>query len=171
MTKKGMYLLDTNIFIDAHQRYYAFDISPSFWESLGKLAKDKKIVSIDRVKEEILRGDKEDELCKWARGNFSDWFMSTDDPKVFKAYADIIQWVQSQEQFRDHAKAEFARIADSWLVAYALAYNHTVVTHEVYNKDAKNRVLIPNVCVAFGVPYINTFDMLRNLNTKIAIFS
>lgn len=28
------FLVDTNIFVDAHRRYYGFDIVPSFWEFL-----------------------------------------------------------------------------------------------------------------------------------------
>lgn len=25
------YILDANVFIEAHRRYYSFDIAPSFW--------------------------------------------------------------------------------------------------------------------------------------------
>ena len=29
-----MYLLDTNVFIEAKNRYYSFDLAPGFWEWL-----------------------------------------------------------------------------------------------------------------------------------------
>lgn len=72
-----------------------------------------------------------------------------------------------QEQFFDYAKVQFADVADSWLVAYAKAYNCIVVTLEEYSKDKRNRILIPNVCKAFGIPYVNTFEMLRQLNASL----
>ena len=30
-----MYLIDSNVFIEAKNRYYAFDIAPGFWESVS----------------------------------------------------------------------------------------------------------------------------------------
>lgn len=167
MTKDSKYLLDTNIFIEAYKRYYAFDIAPSFWESLKNAANKEKVISIDRVKLELLNGNKDDELSKWVDLEISDCFMSTEDSAVFESYSKIIQWVQEQKQYFDYAKREFANVADSWIVAYALAYGFTIVTHEHYSKDVKNRVLIPNVCKYFNIPFTDTFEMLRNLNIKI----
>lgn len=168
MSMSGKYLLDANVFIEAHKRYYAFDIAPSFWQTLNHLAEDNKVISIDRVKKELEKVN--DELFAWITTNFANWFMSTNDENVFKSYAEIMKWAQDQDQYYDYAKAEFADTADSWLIAYAHAYNHTIVTHEVYKPDSKKRILIPNVCLAFNIPYTNTFDMLRDLKTKINIF-
>lgn len=53
-------------------------------------------------------------------------------------------------------------MADGWIVAYALAKGCTVVTHEAYAPDAKNRVKIPNVCMAFHVSYTKMLEMLRS---------
>lgn len=45
-----MYLLDTNVFIEAKNRYYAFDLAPGFWEGLdadaaaGRSAASRKSV-------------------------------------------------------------------------------------------------------------------------------
>jgi hypothetical protein len=59
-------------------------------------------------------------------------------------------------------------VADPFLIAYALAHGHTVVTHETYaNPNQRNKVKIPNVCVQFGVPHMTIFDLLRN--TKISL--
>jgi len=167
MSEENKYLLDTNVLIEAHRRYYAFDIAPSFWENLYQLAEEEKIISIDHVKEEISNGDEEDELNRWANSEFERWFVSTNDERVFTSYRKIIDWVTGQTQYVDYAKSEFARIADSWLLAYALTFNCIIVTHESYAPRSKNRVLIPNVCKAFEISYINTFDMLRNLNVRM----
>ncbi|WP_449355241.1 DUF4411 family protein [Virgibacillus natechei] len=167
MNTNSKFLLDANVFIEAYQRYYAFDIAPSFWRILNQLAEDGKVISIDRIKQELMKGDEEDPLCLWARSEFESWFMSTDDSRVFVSYTEIINWVQGQAQFHDYAKSEFASVADSWLIAYAYTYNHTIVTHERHNRDIKKRVLIPNVCRAFNIPYLNTFVMLRKLNSRM----
>jgi hypothetical protein len=77
-------------------------------------------------------------------------------------------WVMLQNQFTPAAKAEFADAdnADAWVIAFAKAMGYTVVTHEKANPNVKSRVPIPNVCDALGVPYVDTFAMLRALNTQ-----
>ena len=75
-------------------------------------------------------------------------------------------WVQGQGQFSDAAKADFARGADGWLVAYAKAKDCIVVTLEVIKPDIRWKVPIPNVCQAFGLQFVNTFEMLRRLGVK-----
>jgi hypothetical protein len=109
------YVLDTNVFIEAARRYYAFDIAPPFWESLVQHAANGRIYSIDRVKQELERG--KDELATWATSQFNDAFASTDEEDVIQFYSEVISWVQAQEQFLDAAKADFAAVADGWLVA------------------------------------------------------
>lgn len=159
-------VLDTNVFIDAYKRYYRFDLVPSFWRTLLNLAESGSVISIDRVKEEIVRGGK-DELTNWITSEFDGWFMSTDEERVFDSYRQIIDWVQEQDQYKDYAKAEFASVADSWLIAYAKGYHCTVVTHEKFNPDSKKKVPIPNVCAAFGVSCMDPFEMLRRFNVRL----
>jgi hypothetical protein len=76
-------------------------------------------------------------------------------------------WVQGQDQFSDAAKADFARGADGWLVAYAKAKGCIVVTLETINPDIKRKVPIPNVCQVFGVQFVDTFEMLRRLGVQL----
>lgn len=160
------FVLDANIFINAHRRYYSFDIAPAFWCELKKQAEKGKIVSIDHVFEELNHSNDEDKLRLWANNEFKKWFESTDDEKVFKAYSEIITWAMSQE-YNDPAKSEFATVADSWLIACAKARNYTIVTHEVYDNHIRRKIPIPNVCRAFEIPYIDTFEMLRRLHIKL----
>lgn len=169
MPYRGKFLLDASVFIEANRRYYSFDIAPSFWELLVSLGKNEKIISIDKIKVELDKGNKTDELKIWANTEFKDYFMSSDDVNVFSAYGEIIKFVQNQSQFRDYAKAEFADVADSWLIAYALAYDHTIVTQEEFVRDVQRRVPIPNVCKVFDIPYATTFDMLRYLKAEIEL--
>jgi hypothetical protein len=159
------YLLDTNILIEAHQRYYAFDIAPKFWDALKQHADSGRILSIDRVKAELEAG--KDELADWACKTCASIFTSTNDPKVIAGFATLMKWAHAQPQYTAAARAEFASVADGWLIAYAVEKKLTIVTHEQYSKDARARVLIPNVCKAFSVPCVNTFEMLRDLGVKL----
>lgn len=167
MSVSTVYLLDSNVFIEAKRRYYAFDIAPAFWQALIRLAADGEVKSIDRVKNEINRG--KDDLSIWVNGEFLDAFATTDNPDVLAVYGNIIAWSQKQIQFSDAAKAEFARLdnADAWVVAYAATYEYIVVTHEEFKRDARQRIPIPNVCLEFGVRYIDTFQLLRALDVKL----
>ena len=160
------YVLDSNVFMEAARRYYAFDLAPKFWESLVHHAAKGRLESIERIKQEIERGN--DELAIWATSQFSDAFASTDEEDVTESYSEVMSWVQAQDQFSDAAKADFAAGADGWLVAYAKAKERIVVTHEVLNPDIIRKVPIPNVCEAFGVSYVNTFEMLRELGVRFA---
>ena len=160
------YVLDANVFIEAARRYYAFDLAPIFWESLVHHAANGRIQSIDRVKEELERGN--DELATWVREHFSDAFASTDEGGIIGSYREVMGWVQAQDQFSDAAKADFANGADGWLVAYARSKGCIVVTHELPATDARRKVPIPNVCEAFGVSYVDTFAMLRELGVRFA---
>jgi len=161
------YVLDANVFMEAARRYYAFDIAPSFWQALIQHAQAGKVLSIDRVKNEINRG--KDVLKKWASNYFNSWFNATNGGAVINAYGLIIQWAYSQTQFTDAAKAEFASEdnADAWVVAYAKAKNCIVVTHEEFKPGIQRRIPISNVCRAFGIPYVDTFEMIRALGVTI----
>jgi hypothetical protein len=162
-----VYLLDSNVFIEAKNRYYAFDIVPGFWQALIEHAKTGQIQSIDRVKAELDRG--EDDLKAWANSSFYFWFASTDDAEVTDAYRRIIEWANKEKQFNGPAKAEFSRgdNADPWLVAYALSKKCVVVTHEQYDRYIKARIPIPNICQAFSVQWVDIYQMLRALRVKL----
>lgn len=63
MPSDKKYLLDANVFIEAKRRYYAFDLCPGFWDCLVSHHQGDRIQSIDRVKQELERGD---DLLQWA---------------------------------------------------------------------------------------------------------
>lgn len=161
------YILDTNVFLTAAESYYAFDIAPGFWEALALGARTGRVSSIDRVLEEIQR--KEDAVAEWVRSVFVDAFASTLQADVVAAYGEVVRWVESQAQYRDYARAGFASGADGWLIAYARAKDCTIVTLERLDPLSRSRVPIPNVCRQFGVPYISTFPMLRNLKVRFGL--
>ncbi|MBF0344199.1 MAG: DUF4411 family protein [Nitrospirae bacterium] len=158
------YALDANIFIEAKKRYYSFELCPGFWEALLWHHKKNRLSSINLIKDELSRGN--DELAKWINKTMpKTCFVSIDDSDIIKWFAQISNWVQTQSQFTQGAKADFAKAADGWLIAYAKVNNLILVTHEVYDPSVKVRVKIPNVCNAFDVMCVNTFDMLKDFKT------
>jgi len=159
-----MYLLDANVFIEAKNRYYGFDLAPGFWEWLDADANTGMIGSIEAVQRELTRGT--DALAQWARDR-ADVFRPLDEATTNKL-AELSTWVTGNG-FTSAAVAEFLSVADYQLVAYAAAHGHTIVTHEEPQLGARRRVLIPNACEAMGVPYCNTFAMLRARSVQLGL--
>lgn len=159
------YVLDANVFIEAKNNYYGFDICPGFWKSLIDLNRAKHIFCIDRIRDELVVQD--DEIKDWAENRAPEtFFKQTQDQKVVDSFQAMVQWVFSEPQFMQAAKTEFASSADGWVLAYAHANKMTVVTHEEYAPEVKRKVPMPNVCIEFDIPYVNSFAMLRDLNVK-----
>jgi len=158
-----MFVIDTGVFIQAKQTYYAFDIAPRFWQHLIEAYDAGRIESIDRVQKELFRG--KDDLAQWAKDDFSDAFKSTDRRDVADVYGQIINWVRAQQRFSRAEIAKFARGADGWLIAYGKVTGGVVVTHEG-SEPTSDRVKIPDVCQQFGVTCASPFKMLRELGVK-----
>ncbi|MCB5234334.1 MAG: DUF4411 family protein [Candidatus Cloacimonetes bacterium] len=159
----GLLILDTNIFIEAHRRYYAFDIAPGFWEKLKTKAEIGLVKSIINVYEELQRGSK-DKLALWADESFFDHFVSCSADEVIAAYTEIINWANGI--YSPAVVAEFAGIADGWLIAFAYANKTTLVTNESRQKRT-SKITIPDVCKQFDIDYIDVYDMLRELGITL----
>ncbi len=52
----GPFVLDANVFIEAYRRYYGLDLCPGFWECLRHYGGHRRLLSIDRVRDELLVG-------------------------------------------------------------------------------------------------------------------
>ncbi|MGE5540269.1 MAG: DUF4411 family protein [Gemmatimonas sp.] len=152
------YLLDANVFIEAKNRYYAFDICPGFWDWMDHVVTGD-VGTVTKVLDEIAEGT--DELATWANGHKSgNLYLEISDTATQQRLSEITAAVQAGD-YKPAAKAKFLAGADPWLIAKAKVLGATVVTHEVPAPLSKIRVPIPNICDAFGVAYANTFDTLR----------
>lgn len=160
----GTYLLDSNIFIEASKKYYAFDLVPTFWERIMEKATDGSVITIDRVLDEVLRG--EDEVAEWCHANTHNWCMSTNVTEIGNEYKKVMQRVYEEEQFKPEQKTRFAGGADGWLIAYAIINDCCLVTQETYDENT-TKVKIPNVCRFFGTEYVDIYGMMRELNVRI----
>jgi hypothetical protein len=160
------YVLDTNVFIQAHRQWYRLSFAPGFWAFLLDQHKKQFLTSIDRVRKEIKSGDK---LYDWADKTAPrSLFASSKEIAVGNKYKEIINWVMTNPRYDGAAKALFATDTDCWVMAYAYAYGMTVVSHEV-SSQAKNRVKMPDVCKQFNIGYRDTFYMLDDLKISLSL--
>ncbi len=160
------HLVDANCFIQAKNTFYPFDFCPGFWQWIDQQNASGVLFSIDKIKDELTGG--RDELAAWAATKDDSFFLPVDTATLQK-YTDIVAWVNSAG-FKQAVVAEFLRGADPFLIAYALANGHTVVTHETsVPLNQKNKVKIPVVCHQFSVPHITIFDLLRSTGANLII--
>lgn len=162
----NIFVVDSNFFIQAHRANYPLDVATSFWNKIKQLADDRRIISIDKVKEEIFAND--DTLTNWCATNLPQSFFE-ETSGIISQYSRICAWASSRsDHYLPKALTEFlhADEADAWLVAYGLAdiNNRTIVTHEISSPYGKNRVKIPDVCLANNISFLNTIEMFRLLN-------
>jgi hypothetical protein len=158
------YLFDANIFITAKHTLPA-DIWPTFWERLSEMMSSGQIYTIDKVKEEIDHG--KDELTQWLKTNAPHGFFISADADVMKKYAEVQNWAAGTGRFNPEVLAEFASVADSYLVATAAARNMIIVTYETPAPSSKKRVKIPDACQALSVSYCDLNTALRDLKVQI----
>ena len=161
----SVYIVDSNFFIEAHRKTYPLDVAHSFWKKVKELSYNNKIISIDKVKKEIY--EHEDALKTWCAINLpTDFFKDTS--QIVTAYSQIALWIASKSShYLPNALAEFlhADEADAFIIAYSLTdmSNRIIVTQEISEPIRKNKVKIPDVCLANGVAYCNTIEMFRQL--------
>jgi len=160
-----IFVVDTNFFIQAHRLIYPLDIAFSFWNKVKQLAEQGKIISIDKVKNELY--DKNEAIEKWCRTNLPEDFFR-DTSHVMDKYGLVSSWaVSKSNHYLPNALNEFlsADVADAFLVAFALENpdNRIIVTYETSEPVRKNKIKIPEACNALNVRYINTINMLRKL--------
>lgn len=154
------YVFDANTLIEAKNRYYPFDVCPGFWDWL-LLERDRgNVFSINAVKAEL----KDPESKRWGKDH-PDFFITDDDSRM----REVTAWVVAQNRFKVGAVKTFLDHADPRLISFALVHGHTIVTQEVSAPESKNKVKIPDVCAALGVPCRNSMDVLKELRARFVL--
>ena len=166
----SLFILDTNFFIQSHRITYPIDVAVGFWDTVIKIAGQNKIISIDKVKNEIYQND--DELTVWIENNLSsEFFKPTDTQEVLTKYTQIVKWANSKNTFYlSKALSEFLSYdnADAWLVAYSLTLDEEccIITQEKSEPNRKSTIKIPEVCNDFNIRYKNIIEMFRELRER-----
>jgi len=158
------YVLDTNVFIQAHRQWYGRDIVPAFWDWLVHANRTGTIVSLADVRRELTG---QDDAATWAKEH-KDIFRAM-DPVALRQLKDVAEW--ANQNYAQPAVNKFLTAADCSLVAFAQAHQLTVVTHEKPEDPKKTikEVKIPGACKVFHVPWVNTFNMLRAEKAKFVL--
>lgn len=163
------HLLDANTLIEAKNRYYGMAICPGFWQWLLLKNEALALSSIGPVMDELMKGN--DELAHWARENSAFFHVTTDDATQ-EAFMQVAGLVADQApRMKIGAMEEFLAGADPWLIAKAMTTGATLVTHEVLNRDAKRKFIIPNICEQLNVPFLNTFELLHRLEARFVLLA
>lgn len=157
------YLVDSNFFLQAWKMHYPNDVIPGFWIKVSELANAGKIISIDKVKDELYTNP--DSLTNWMDNHLPGSFFK-DTSTVITAYGRICAWATSRSShYTSGALAKFleADEADAWLVAYGVEMGISIVTHEISDPNRRSSIKIPDACHPFGVSCLKTIDMFRKL--------
>lgn len=158
------YLLDANVFIQARNLQYGFDFCPAFWDWLDHKNAAGEVFSIQQVGAELEAG--QDDLSEWATARGEAFFLPPDN-QVLPALPRVSGWATGQA-YEPVAINTFLQVADYWLVAFALAHGHTIVTHEV-PADSKRKIKIPNACVGLNVRFMTPYLMLRHERARFVL--
>jgi Domain of unknown function (DUF4411) len=151
------YLLDSGIFIEAKRRFYGLDFCPGYWNWLMREANAGTLRSIERVADEL--GAQQDELSAWAATLPAGFFLRP-DAAFSDAFQRVSQWALNSS-FQAAAYNEFLDVADSFLVAQALAGGHTVVTLEKpATTPSRKKIKVPDACAGVGVKSMTPYALM-----------
>lgn len=158
---KPPYCLDSNVLIQAWQKYYSPKYCPSYWEVLNGLGRQREIFIPQMVYDEIVRTD--DELSEWLKAS------QIEVKPITNAVTTLLRRIYdadpSHKFLVDNKKGR--SLADPWVIAHAIEENATVVTkEEKITAFNTNKIKIPNVCDNMHVRWINDFDMISEFGVK-----
>lgn len=161
------YLIDSNILIDGHNRFYHPKFCDLFWDWLNDGYQNGVFFSIDKVKDEVTKPDpSKNELSRLISGNrlpIQFFQPSLSDQNLFKSYNEVITWSANNNFYSTAAKQEFASstIADAYLVSVAKLHGYTIVTAETSQPDDKKRIRIPDAARNFNVKTVRLDQLLK----------
>jgi hypothetical protein len=89
------------------------------------------------------------------------------DEGLVTALGRLTAWATGQA-YEPAGVNTFLQVADSYLVAHALAHGHTVVTHERVS-DSRRVIKIPNACIGIGIRFMNPYAMSRREQARFVL--
>lgn len=153
------YLLDSNAFIQAKDKFYRFSFCPGFWDWLSDGYHRSLLSSIQMVEVELKT--RQDELTDWVASTAPQGFFVAPSPEVVTTQSVVTRWVHAQATYTPTEKARFLSKADSWLIAEAIENQREIITFEEMVPANSTKVKIPNVAANFGVKCASLFDVLE----------
>ncbi len=157
-----IYLLDTDVLIDANRDYYPMGRVQPFWTWLIEMGSQGNIKIPTQIYDEIIVGT--DDLAEWCKKKNirevlelneevnSQLFMKVMD----EGYATNLSDIEVQEIGRD-----------PFLIAYAMKSPKeriVVTTENSKPKRIRSKRKIPDICHDFDIPCINTYELIKLLD-------
>lgn len=156
------YCLNANIYIQAKNGPYGFDIVPGFWNWLNSLLIKGNIYGPYMVYEELTAGD--DRLSDWTKERKDAGLFQVPSVEIQEFFREIATHVV--DTYPQHHHQPFLEGADPWVIAHAKINNSIVITSERFLNGNPQKVKIPNVCKEFNVKYIDLYTFLRKTGAK-----
>lgn len=156
-----MYLLDTNVFLQAYQILYPPDVFPGFWEWMEKIVTHPNVATVDEVISETSK--KDDEIAQWINNHVPD--QSVFNTKTYRHTSlrnHLFEIAKNLRKSSPGRMKKFEKGADSWLIAHAKINNDIIVTQEIA-EDKKN-IKIQDICREINVDVINILEFIRDFD-------
>lgn len=167
----NIFVIDTNVYSRA-LKDLPLDVFDDIYEPWSLGMKNGSIISVDEVYHELndfwgaddaidskTKKDKRSKEGKWLKDHKDAFQPMTDEE------GKIVASIFASKKFREGVKERSLRAgtpeADAILVAKAKCVGGIVVTDESNHKP--NAEKVPNICVAYDVPYITKGDFYRVL--------
>ena len=157
------YLFDADVLISAKNFHYNPGFCPEFWEWIVVGHSAGLLFSIDKVRDELLNGSKDDPLYAWARSAPLEGFFLNSKPATAK-WRLLSQWANDPKRgYFEAAKAKFLddESADAWLIAVAAEEgDFRIITNEVPAPESKRDIKLPDAAAALDVKTIALHEVL-----------
>lgn len=155
---EDVHWLDADVFIQAKNGPYPFDMVKEFWIFLSRMLDEGYIRSSLMVYKELTEGT--DYLAQWCKSRKSTGLAVRPSKGVQSKLTDISNHVVSK--YGSVLSAPFLNGGDAWIIAHALEGGGTVVTQESEHSKG-SKIKVPTVCKELDVRCIDTYRMLKAL--------
>jgi hypothetical protein len=162
------YLFDSDVLIASARFHYNPNYCQAFWDWLAAGHKAGLFFSIDKVKGELLDGDK-DPLLKWANSAALDGFFQVSLPSLPYWRQLSAEANNPARDYKMGARTKFlnADKADAWLIAHAAhGQDFTIITNEVSAPLSKKEIKLPDASGWLKVPTSPIHQLLKKHATQ-----
>ena len=160
-------LIDANVLIEAHRRYYGMDICPGFWDWMAKALASGDVALLPQVEKEIT--PRSQRLIGWLRDEATVAEPITLRPVgISRRRVTTVANASGCTQFSIN---RFLKGGDYHLAAFAHAGSHRVVTLETKEdpNKANRRLKIPDLCNSMGIDWATPFRMLSDHDVEFEL--
>lgn len=158
-----IYVVDNNVFSRTFCNF-SMSVFDDIWEPWSSMIHQGKIISVDEVLCELnQRWDALSDEGRWLKSH-KECFLKTTNEEGF-VVAEIFRNRKFREGVKEASLRNGSPEADAFLVAKAKVVGGVIVTAESDQKPRSEK--IPNIAVAFKVPYMTQnefYRMLRNIH-------